>query len=73
MFNTANVSNSEHITCDDTGIYIADDDTFRAFVNESPKSHSAARAKTQVDLVLPDVRAFSKPGKSFLFSCLVIN
>lgn len=49
---------------EDTGIYVSGDDGLpRAFVNESPKIPSTPRAKTQVDLVLPDPIAFTQPGK----------
>jgi hypothetical protein len=49
---------------EDTGVYISEDDGLpRAFVNESPKVPSTSRAKTQVDLVLPDPIAFTQPGK----------
>jgi hypothetical protein len=47
----------------DTGIYEAEDSTLRAFANPSPRKPQTPRKKTQVDLVLPPARAFSKPGK----------
>jgi len=51
-------------TSEDTGIYISEDDGLpRAFVNGSPKVSSTPRAKTQVDLVLPDPIAFTKSGE----------
>ena len=57
---------------DDSGVYQASDSAFHAFVNDSPKSELARREKTQVDLRLPSLAAFSMPGKWFrsLFSAV---
>uniref|UniRef100_A0A8H8CI32 XPG-I domain-containing protein n=1 Tax=Psilocybe cubensis TaxID=181762 RepID=A0A8H8CI32_PSICU len=60
---------------DDTGIYVlnAPNDSkqpgspLRAFANGSPKVSSESRSRTQVDLVLPHVDAFSNPGGPQLF------
>lgn len=50
-------------TPDNTGIYISHDDGgLRAFANESPRTPTE-RVKTQVDLVLPPLIAFTKPGQ----------
>ncbi|KAF4607636.1 hypothetical protein EYR38_001709 [Pleurotus pulmonarius] len=43
-------------------VYITPDSTLRAHVNESPKSPGIARSRTQVDLVLPPIEAFSNHG-----------
>ncbi|KAF9474955.1 hypothetical protein BDN70DRAFT_814884, partial [Pholiota conissans] len=50
------------VSTDDLGFYTASDNTPRAFVNASPKATSSPRLKTHVDLVLPPVSAFYKPG-----------
>ncbi|KDQ24125.1 hypothetical protein PLEOSDRAFT_1079281 [Pleurotus ostreatus PC15] len=43
-------------------VYLTPDSTLRAHVNESPKSPGVTRSRTQVDLVLPSIAAFSKEG-----------
>jgi hypothetical protein len=50
---------------DNLGFYIATDHTPHAFANASPKAPSTPRSKTHVDLVLPHVSAFYKPGMSY--------
>jgi len=45
---------------DELGFYEADDTSLRAFVSDSP-SRPHTRPKTQVDLVLPPLRAFIDP------------
>ncbi|KAF4618177.1 hypothetical protein D9613_011519 [Agrocybe pediades] len=48
---------------DDTGIYVANaEGDLRAFANGSPKQRTQPREKSQVDLVLPPVLAFSEPA-----------
>lgn len=67
MSNKFIFGSSEGSSIDDTGIYVSEDDgALRAFANGSPKTPTTPRAKTQVDLILPPVAAFSKDGKSNL-------
>jgi hypothetical protein len=47
---------------DDNGVYEAEDSTLRAFANESPRTPTTPRPRSQVDLVLPPAAAFTKPG-----------
>ncbi|KAJ7019288.1 hypothetical protein C8F04DRAFT_1404365 [Mycena alexandri] len=51
---------------EETGTYESSDangtPSIRAFANESPKSPAEPRTPTQVDLVLPPLEAFYKPG-----------
>ncbi|KAF9062011.1 hypothetical protein BDP27DRAFT_1369177 [Rhodocollybia butyracea] len=49
-------------TVEATGVYEAEDSTLRAYVSSSPKTPVTPRSRTQVDLVLPPVEAFSKPN-----------
>ncbi|KAJ3752657.1 hypothetical protein EV360DRAFT_75166 [Lentinula raphanica] len=51
----------EHNT-DDTGMYQLEDESYRAFVSPSPKSCGIPRPRTQVDLKLPPVDVYTKPG-----------
>ncbi|KAK7053211.1 hypothetical protein VNI00_003830 [Paramarasmius palmivorus] len=51
---------------DSSGVYEAPDHTLRAFVSSSPKTPNSPRARTEVDLVLPPIAAFSKPGGPLL-------
>lgn len=47
----------------DSGVYQAEDSSFRAFVAPSPASPIVGRQRTQVDLILPPASAFTVPGK----------
>ncbi|KAJ7246695.1 hypothetical protein C8J57DRAFT_1360119, partial [Mycena rebaudengoi] len=47
---------------EDTGLYEGDDHSLSAFVCASPDRKDAPRPRTQVDLVLPPLTAFHKPG-----------
>ncbi|KAJ3776228.1 hypothetical protein FB446DRAFT_683067 [Lentinula raphanica] len=51
----------EHNT-DDTGMYQLEDESYRAFVSPSPKLRGIPRPRTQVDLKLPPVDVYTKPG-----------
>lgn len=51
-------------------VYEAEDHTLRAFVSESPHTPKTPRSKTQVDLVLPSVVAFSKKGALIATACI---
>ncbi len=48
---------------EDTGMYIAEDQTLRGFVVPSPKSTTSPRPRTSVDLILPPLVAFCAAGK----------
>jgi hypothetical protein len=60
---------NETRSLEDTGVYETEEDTLRGFVCPSPKSPTAPRPRTEVDLVLPPVSAFSKKGMSIDISC----
>lgn len=49
---------------EDTGVYIASDNRLRGFIVPSPSLATSPRLRTEVDLVLPPVIAFCKPGMS---------
>jgi hypothetical protein len=49
---------------EDTGIYKMEEDNLWGFICPSPKSQTAPRPRTEVDLVLLPVSAFSKKGIS---------
>ena len=49
---------------EDTGVYIASDNSLRGFIAPSPRLVTSPRPRTEVDLVLPPVIAFCKPGMS---------
>ncbi|KAJ7232353.1 hypothetical protein C8J57DRAFT_1383741 [Mycena rebaudengoi] len=53
---------SETRAAEDTGLYEGDDHSLRSFVCASPARKDAPRPRTQVDLVLPPLAAFHKPG-----------
>ncbi|KAJ7252582.1 hypothetical protein C8J57DRAFT_1351069 [Mycena rebaudengoi] len=53
---------AETRAAEDTGLYEGDDHSLRAFVCASPARKDAPRPRTQVDLVLPPLAAFHKPG-----------
>ncbi|KAJ7238394.1 hypothetical protein C8J57DRAFT_1246471 [Mycena rebaudengoi] len=57
---------SETRACEDTGLYEADDCSLRAFFCASPARKDAPRPRTQLDLVLPPLAAFHKPGAANL-------
>ncbi|KAJ7906554.1 hypothetical protein B0H13DRAFT_1880528 [Mycena leptocephala] len=59
-------SDAETRTDEDTGLYEADDRSLRAFFCASPVRKDAPRPRTQVDLVLPPLSAFHKPGAANL-------
>ncbi|KAJ7930277.1 hypothetical protein B0H13DRAFT_1858907 [Mycena leptocephala] len=59
-------SDTETRADEDTGLYEADDRSLRAFVCASPLRKDAPRPRTQVDLVLPPLSAFHKPGAANL-------
>ena len=47
---------------EDTGIYETEDNALRGFVCPSPAAPNSPRPRTQIDLCLPPVEAFHKPG-----------
>ncbi|KAJ7268279.1 hypothetical protein C8J57DRAFT_1227995 [Mycena rebaudengoi] len=57
---------AETRACEDTGLYEADDCSLRAFFCASPARKDAPRPRTQLDLVLPPLAAFHKPGAANL-------
>jgi len=56
---------------EDTGMYIAEDQTLRGFVVPSPKSTTSPRPRTSVDLILPPLVAFCVSGKIQSPACAV--
>lgn len=57
---------------EDTGIYETEDNALRGFVCPSPAAPNSPRPRTQVDLCLPPVEAFHKPGMFFLRSAFLV-
>jgi len=53
---------------EDTGVYIASDNSLRGFIVPSPPLLTSPRPRTEVDLVLPPTFAFCAPGMSGLYS-----
>jgi hypothetical protein len=47
---------------ENTGVYETEEETLRGFACPSPKSPTVPRPRTEIDLVLPPVSAFSKKG-----------
>ena len=47
---------------EDTGVYETEDNALRGFICPSPASLNFPRPRTQIDLCLPPVQAFHKPG-----------
>ncbi|KIM75214.1 hypothetical protein PILCRDRAFT_49321, partial [Piloderma croceum F 1598] len=47
---------------EDTGVYETEDHALQGFICPSPASPNSPRPQTQIDLCLPPVRAFHKPG-----------
>jgi len=47
---------------EDTGVYETEEKSLRAFACPSPKSQTSPRPRTEIDLVLPPVSAFSQKG-----------
>ena len=51
---------------EDMGVYETEDHALRGFVCPSPVVHNSPRPRTQIDLCLPPVQAFHKPGDAIL-------
>ena len=60
-------------TLEDTGVYETEDHALRGFICPSPASPNSPRPRTQIDLCLPLVRAFHKPGDVILHCVLFIG
>jgi len=58
---------------EDTGVYETEDHALRGFICPSPASPNSPRPRTQIDLCLPPVQAFHKPGDVILHSVLIIG
>lgn len=53
---------------EDTGVYLTEDNSLRAFVCPSPSRPDAPRPRTEVDWVLPPIAAFNHPSLCFQYS-----
>ena len=56
------VINSETQAEEDTGVYLANDNSLRGFIVPSPCVQASPWPHTEVDLVLPPIIAFCAPG-----------
>jgi hypothetical protein len=52
---------------EDTGVYETEDNSLQGFICPSPASLNSPRPRTQIDLRLPPVQAFHKPGMFFSY------
>ncbi|KAJ3730396.1 hypothetical protein C8R42DRAFT_650031, partial [Lentinula raphanica] len=62
LISTTNIVPPAECNADDMGMYQLEDESYRAFVSPSPKSRGIPRPRTQVDLKLPPVNVYTKPG-----------
>jgi hypothetical protein len=53
---------------ENTGVYLASDNSLRGFIVPSPHLPTSPRPRTEVDLVLPPVIAFCAPGMPYSIS-----
>jgi hypothetical protein len=57
---------------ENTGVYETEDNALRGFVCPSPAVPNSPRPRTQIDLCLPPVEAFHKPGTFLLRSAFLV-
>jgi hypothetical protein len=62
ILGTPAVIDSETRAIEDTGVYLASDDSLRGYIVPSPSLPTSPRPRTEVDLVLPPPIAFCAPG-----------